>query len=106
VKLGPVQPYALVGEDRYRNTATSRRTVRYALVGAEYGLGAHKLVLTLLQRDVQANLRGQRKRWQAAWLYALSKRTELQAFWDRDGVDSSRSNVRVKALGAGIRHVS
>ena len=105
VKLGPVQPYALVGEDRYRNTATSRRTVRYALVGAEYGLGAHKLVLNLLQRDVQANLRGQRKRWQAAWLYALSKRTELQAFCDRDGVDSSRSNVRVKALGAGIKHV-
>ena len=104
VKLGPVQPYALVGEDRFRNTATSRRTVRYALVGAEYELGAHTLVLNLMQRDVQTNLRGERKRWQAAWLYALSKRTELQAFYDNDGIDSTRSNVRVKALGAGIKH--
>ena len=105
VKLGPVQPYALVGEDRFRNTAASRRTVRYALVGAAYGLGANTLVLNLMQRDVQANLRGERKRWQAAWMYALSKRTELQAFYDNDGIDSSRSNVRVKALGAGIKHV-
>jgi hypothetical protein len=54
---------------------------------------------------VQSNLRGQRKRWQAAWLYALSKRTELQAFYDNDGIDSSRTNVKVKALGAGIKHV-
>jgi len=105
VKLGSFQPYALLGEDRFRNTATSRRTVRYAMVGTEYGLGANTFVLNLLQRDVQANLRGERKRWQAAWLYALSKRTELQAFYDNDGIDSSRPHVRVKALGAGVKHV-
>ena len=105
VKLGAVSPYVLVGEDRYKNTATSRRTVRYALVGAAYGFGANTLVLNLMQRDVQANLRGERKHWQAAWLHALSRRTELQAFYDNDGIDSSRSAVRVKAMGAGIRHV-
>jgi predicted porin len=47
---------------------------------------------------------GKRKRWQLAYTYAISKRTELQAFIDRDGVDSSRSNVAVRAIGAGIRH--
>ena len=32
------------------------------------------------------------------------RRTDLQAFYDRDGIDSSRSNVRVRAIGMGIRH--
>jgi predicted porin len=105
VKLGPVEPYLLIGEDRFKNTASSRRKVQYAMAGATYTLGLNTLVVNHLQRDVQSNLRGQRKRWQAAWLYALSKRTELQAFYDDDGIDSSRSNVRVKALGAGIKHV-
>lgn len=105
VKLGPIEPYLLIGEDRFKNTASSRRKVQYAMAGAAYKLGLSTLVLNHLQRDVQSNLRGQRKRWQAAWLYALSKRTELQAFYDNDGIDSSRTNVRVKALGAGIKHV-
>lgn len=105
VELGPIEPYVLLGEDRYKNTSTSRRKVKYAIVGAEYSLGAHKLVLNLLQRDVQTALTGDRKRWQAAWMYNLSKRTELQAFYDNDGIDSSKKNVRVKALGTGIKHV-
>jgi predicted porin len=49
-------------------------------------------------------VRGLRKRQQVAYTYALSKRTELQAFIDRDGIDSSRSNVAVRAVGAGVRH--
>lgn len=105
VKFGDVSPYVLVGRDRYRNTATTRRDVNYAIVGAEYELGLHSLVLNYLQRDVQASKNGDRKRVQLGWMYALSKRTELQAFFDNDGIDSSRSNVRVKALGAGIKHV-
>jgi predicted porin len=57
-----------------------------------------------MKRDVLASLTGERKRWQLAYTYALSKRTELQAFIDRDGVDSSRSNVAIRAIGAGVRH--
>ena len=53
---------------------------------------------------MQSNLTGVRKRLQLAYTYKLSKRTELQSFIDRDGIDSSRSNVSVRAIGAGIRH--
>lgn len=102
--FGTIEAYALFGQDRYRATATSRGTVDYGIVGAAFRHGPHKLVLNLLQRDVQRSPTGVRKRAQLGWQYALSKRTELQAFFDHDGVDSSQSEVRIRAIGAGIRH--
>lgn len=103
IDAGPVEPYVLFGADRYRNTATSRREVKYAIAGVRYQIGLHSLVLNLLQRDVQSSPAGKRKRAQAAWMYALSKNTELQVFFDNDGIDSSKSRVRVRALGAGLK---
>ncbi|MED5618865.1 porin [Ideonella sp. BN130291] len=102
--FGSVQPYALLGRDRYKNTATTRREVDYWIVGTKCIQGAHTVVLNAMQRAVQSNLIGQRRRQQVSYQYALSKRTELQAFVDRDGVDSSKRDVRVRAIGAGIRH--
>jgi predicted porin len=102
--FGIAEPYALIGTDRYQNTATRRRSVDYWLVGISVPLGAHTIVLNVMERDVQTSLTGTRKREQLAYTYALSKRTQLQAFYDHDGVDSSRSNVAVRAFGAGIRH--
>ena len=102
--FGAIEPYALFGRDSYNNTATTRRDVDYWIVGAKYSQNAHAVILNLMKRDVQTSLTGERKRWQLAYTYALSKRTELQAFIDRDGVDSSRSNVAIRAVGAGIRH--
>ncbi len=103
--FGAFEPYVLLGVDRYRNTATTRRDVKYWIVGAQYSIGQNSLVLNLMERDVQASPKGDRRRVQAAWMYALSKRTELQAFYDQDGIDSSKSNVKVRAVGAGIKHV-
>ena len=97
--FGPVAPYALIGRDTYKNTATSRRDVDYWIVGAKYSQNAHAVALNLMQRDVQTSLGGKRKRQQLAYFYALSKRTELRAFIDHDGVDSSRRNVAVRAMG-------
>ncbi|MCW5665264.1 MAG: porin [Piscinibacter sp.] len=105
LSVAAIEPYVLLGQERYEATATTRRQVRFALLGAEWRLGAHTLVLNLMRRDVQASPTGVRRRAQAAWMVALSKRTELQAFADTDGVDSSRSDVRVRAVGAGIKHV-
>ncbi|HSV50486.1 MAG TPA: porin [Burkholderiaceae bacterium] len=102
--FGPVSPYVLVGRDTYKNTATSRRDVDYWIVGAKYSQNAHSVVLNLMEREVQTSLVGKRKRQQLAYTYAMSKRTELRAFVDRDGVDSSRSNVAIRAIGAGIKH--
>ena len=103
--FGAIEPYVLWGRDRYQNKPGSTRAdVDYWLVGAKFTAGPHAVVLNVMQRDVQANLSGARKRQQLAYTYALSKRTQLQAFVDRDGIDSSRSNVAVRAVGAGIRH--
>lgn len=102
--FGAFEPYAMVGRDLYQNTAASRHAVGWWIVGAKYSQNAHSVVLNLMQRDVQTSLSGKRKRQQLAYTYALSRRTELQAFIDHDGVDSSRPNVAVRAIGAGIRH--
>ena len=94
----------LGGVDRYNNTATARRDVKYSILGTAYVQGPHKVVFNLMQRDVQSSLTGDRKRLQLSYQYFLSKRTDLQAFIDNDGIDSSKSNVRVRAIGMGMRH--
>ena len=96
--------YALGGVDRYKNTTTRRRDVKYSILGTTYVQGPHRVVFNLMQRDVQASLTGDRKRVQLSYQYFLSKRTDLQAFIDNDGIDSSKSNVRVRAIGMGMRH--
>jgi len=102
--LSGLDVYLLGGLDRYKNTATTRRDVQYAILGAAYTQGPHKVVFNLMQRDVQTSRTGDRDRQQLSYQYFLSRRTDLQAFIDNDAIDSSRSNVRVRAIGAGIRH--
>ena len=102
--LQGLEIYLLGGVDRYKNTATSRRDVQYAVLGTAYSTGAYKVVFNLMQRDVQLSRTGSRKRQQLSYQYFLSKRTDLQAFIDNDGIDSSRNNVRVRAVGMGVRH--
>lgn len=103
--FGAIEPYVLWGRDRYNHKpGVSRAEVDYWLVGGRFHHGAHAVVLNLMQRDVQTALSGTRRRQQLAYTYALSKRTELQAFVDHDSVDSSRPNVAVRAIGAGLRH--
>lgn len=102
--LQGLELYLLGGLDRYKNTAATRRNVQYGMLGAAYTLGQHKVVFNLMQRDVQTSLTGDRDRVQLSYQYFLSKRTDLQLFIDNDGIDSSRSDVRVRAIGAGIRH--
>jgi predicted porin len=102
--LSGLELYALGGVDRYKNTATTRGDVQYAMIGAVYTTGPHKIVVNAFEREVQASRSGDRKRYQLSYQYFLSKRTDLQFFFDNDGIDSSRSNVRVRAIGAGIRH--
>jgi predicted porin len=102
--FGALEPYLLGGRDTHQNTAATRRVVAYWLAGVKWSEGPHAVVVNVMRRDVQASLSGKRKRWQAAYAFALSKRTELQVFADDDGVDSSRANVKVRAVGAGIRH--
>ena len=102
--FGQISPYLLYGRDSYRNSAASRRNVDYWLAGVRWAQGPHAVVANVMRRDVQTSLTGVRKRYQIAYTYALSKRTEAQLFWDNDSVDSSRSKVRISGVGAGLRH--
>ena len=102
--LKGLEVYVVGGVDRYKNTSTRRRDVQYTQLGTTYTQGAHKVVFNLFEREVQSSLTGDRKRTQLSYQYFLSRRTDLQAFIDNDGIDSSRSNVRVRAIGAGVRH--
>jgi predicted porin len=102
--LPGLELYAVGGVDKYKNTATTRENVEYRQLGAAYTRGSHKVVVNYFERDVQSSLRGERKRYQLSYQHFLSKRTDLQLYFDNDGIDSSRSNVRVRAIGTGIRH--
>jgi hypothetical protein len=99
--FGVVDAYVLGGRDHFRNAAATRADVDFSMVGISTSAGPHKGVFTVLRRDVQASLTGVRRRQQVGYQYALSKRTELQAFADRDGVDSSKAGVKVRAFGGG-----
>jgi predicted porin len=102
--FGMFEPYALVGVDRFAAKTGNRRNVRYWIAGVKAGSDAHSVVFNLLGRQVLSNPKGERRRGQLAYMYKLSKRTELQAFVDVDDADSSKSKDRTRAIGAGIRH--
>ena len=95
--FGSVDAYVLGGRDRYNHTATTRADVDFAIAGVSANSGPHRLVFNLLRRDVQASPMGVRNRQQVGYQHALSKRTELQAVHDRDGVDSSKPGMAVRA---------
>lgn len=102
--FGAFEPYALVGVDRFAPKTGNRRSVRYWIAGVKAGVDAHSVVFNLLNRQVLANPKGDRRRAQLAYMYKLSKRTELQAFVDVDDADSSKPKDRTRAIGTGIRH--
>lgn len=95
--------YAIGGNDTYKNTSTTRKDVGYTQLGTSFTTDKHKFVLQNFQRDVQSSLTGVRKKNQLSYQYFLSKQTDLQAFIDKDSVDSSKTNVQVRAIGLGIR---
>ncbi|MBS0453324.1 MAG: porin [Proteobacteria bacterium] len=99
-----VDLYALGGRDSYNNTAKTRADVNYWVVGTSVSFDVHRVTLNVLQRDVQASLVAVRKKQQLGYQYALSKRTELQAFYDRDQVDSTKPDLTVRTVGVGMRH--
>ena len=97
--------YLIKGVDTYKNTSTTRHDVDYKLLGTSYTMGQNKLVFNTVHRDVQSALTGVRKKNQLSYQYFLSKKTDLQAFIDNDSVDSSRTNVRIRSVGLGIRQI-
>ncbi|SFC60204.1 Outer membrane protein (porin) [Polaromonas sp. OV174] len=102
--IGWVAPYVLVGRDSYANTPASRRNVDYWVLGVKFAHKAHAVVLNVMNRDLQTSLTADRPKQQLAYTYALSKRSELQAFYDHDKVDSSKPGMDKRVFGVGLRH--
>lgn len=102
--VGWVAPYVLIGRDTYANTKTSRHNVDYVVVGVKFVNKAHAVVINIMERDVQTSLTAERPRRQIAYTYALSKRTEFQAFYDQDKIDSSKPDLERRVVGVGVRH--
>lgn len=103
-EAGWIAPYVLVGRDSYANTASSRRDVDYWLLGARFSHKAHALVVNIMQREVQTSRAAKRPKQQLAYTYAFSKRTEFQAFYDHDEVDSLKPELDKRVIGIGLRH--
>lgn len=95
--------YALAGQDRYRPGPHARRRVDYQLLGSSLKSGPHQWVLNLMWRDGASDRHGPRRRQQLGYQYRLSKRTELQAYLDHDGIDARKTGVALRAIGAGMR---
>ncbi len=102
--VGWVAPYVLLGRDSYANTATGRHHADYWLLGVKFAHQAHAVVLNVMQREVQTSRTAKRPKQQLAYTYALSKRTEFQAFYDHDKVDSSKPQLDKRVFGVGLRH--
>lgn len=99
-----VRPYAVWGRDHYENTARTRGSVNYWLVGAKMVSGVHSIIANYMQRDVQTALTGAIRKFQVGYAYSLSKRSMLYAFIDRDEGNTALTDTVTRAVGLGIQH--
>lgn len=104
---GFISPYFVSGTDKYvqnisttTRLATNRAKVNYSIAGADYVFGKHTVALNFLSRDIQSQLIGVRKMTQLGYSYALSEKDTLQAYIQNDGVDDSKTNNKVRVIGA------
>lgn len=103
--FGTVKASGFYGRDSYANTATTRDSVKYWLVGASAPIGgAYKLVANYMQRDVQADKNGKLSKVQAGYSYQFSKRTQLYALLDREKPNTNVANNVVRAFSTGVQH--
>lgn len=103
-EFGAVSTYGVLGRDSYKATATTREDVDFWLVGASAEIGQHKVTANYMERDVQSDLNGTLKKFQAGYAYRLSKRTLVYALYDRDDPNSNRANDVIRNYSVGIQH--
>lgn len=103
--FGIVRPYVLYGQDKYQNTATTRGSVNYWLVGATAPLGGSlRATLNYMARDVQSDRAGVLKKIQGDLSYSLSKRSTIYLYADQDTTNSNRTDSKATAVGLGMLH--
>lgn len=102
---GLVEPYALIGEDRYlpartaAGVATSRERVRYGVVGLEATLGQHVFATNLIERENQRQLTAKRRISQLSYAFNWTKKDTVQLYVQRDDPDNTKADDQTQAFG-------
>ena len=93
------------GRDSHNNTATTRDSVNYWLIGAKIPVSAAGNIATnYMQRQVQSDRNGTEKRYQIGYMHSLSKRTTLYAAYDNDNPNNNANVNTIRALSLGVQH--
>ncbi len=104
--FGAFRAWAVAGNDNYQDAPTTRAKVGIRLVGAslEVGKPGSKVIANYMTRDVQSDRGGVLKKFQVGYSYAMSKRTSLYAFYDRQDPNSRLPNDEIRSIGVGMQH--
>lgn len=104
-EFGPVNAWAIVGQDKYNGTATTRSKVDIRYIGASANVGgAGKVIANYSTRDVQSDPNGQLKKISLGYSHRLSKRTQAFAIFDRHDPNTNVADNTVRTLSFGIQH--
>lgn len=103
--FGMVRAWAILGEDRYNGTATTRSKVDIRYVGASIDVGGSgKVIANYSTRDVQTDRNGKLKKVSVGYGHRMTKRTMLYATFDRTDPNNNVANNTVRTLSFGIQH--
>ncbi|MES2952123.1 MAG: porin [Pseudomonadota bacterium] len=94
---------AVLGQDNYNNTATTRNSVRYWLAGASIPVGRLGQVVTnYMEREVQSDRKGTLNKFQIGYSHRIEKNTQLYVLWDRQDPNTNVNADEFSVTSAGI----
>jgi len=103
--FGFMRSYFAMGNEKYNNTATTRDTVTFRIIGATAPVGTQgRVTLNIMDRSIQADKNGTLKKTQAEYSYFLSKRSTLYVYKDIDVSNTNKANSTANSLGIGVMH--
>ncbi|AMO22676.1 porin [Ramlibacter solisilvae] len=102
--FGPVRAWAIVGQDNYNGTATTRNKVDIRYIGASAPLPIGKVSANYSTRDVQTDRNGQLTKFSIGYSYPLSKRTQLFAIYDQQDPNNKVVDNTLRTVSLGIQH--
>ncbi len=102
--FGLLKLSALLGQDNYNGTATTRSAVRYQLVGVSVPVGVNgNVVANYMEREVQADRKGVLTRFQAGYTHKIDKNAFVYVLWDRQDPNNNVASNEFSILSSGIQ---
>jgi len=102
--FGLLKLSALLGQDNYNGTATTRSAVRYQLVGVSVPVGVNgNVVANYMEREVQADRKGTLTRFQVGYTHKIDKNAFVYVLWDRQDPNTNVATNEFSVLSSGIQ---